>query len=232
MATVTRESILALLETDQRAVERAVLVMQARQTADEQVGVTRHDNGRGWNAYDAAFGREMYDWIMLGTTPRDKTHTNGKGEARRGYGKALGTTLLPKQAAAVRKMLSKYVGQLLEEAQAKAANVQPATVQPATVQPATVTAPDDMLILVRAVIADAEGGELPENIAAYLAAAGWRVTAPVIATQTPPAAPQTSAAVDIDPEPLADEPAAVAQAEAAILAIADGEEQHYEDPGF
>ena len=70
------------------------------------------------------------------------------------------------------------------------------------------------------------------NIAAYLAAAGWRVTAPVIATQTPPAAPQTSAAVDIDPEPLADEPAAVAQAEAAILAIADGEEQHYEDPGF
>jgi hypothetical protein len=217
MATVTREGLLKLLNENQAAVERAVLVLQARQTADEQHGVTKHENGRGWSAYDAKFGRDMFDWIMLGTTPSDQTYTGANNVARRGYGKRLGTTLLPNQLKAVRKMVAKYVGQLLEEAQAKAG--QPAA-QPAPQK--VEEQPADMLSLVRMVIHDAEEGMSPEAIASYLTAHGWTVTGPSLpAPESPLAAPETSEELDLDPEPqIAAQPAS---------ATAGGV---HDDPGF
>lgn len=53
-APYTADTIRALLAADPRAVERAILALYARQTADEQeTEATRHDNGAGFNAADA-----------------------------------------------------------------------------------------------------------------------------------------------------------------------------------
>lgn len=173
---ITREEILVLLANSQAALERAIIVLQGRQTADERVaGATKHVNGRGWSAYDAGYMGQIYDWIMVGTTPKGQNHTNMRGEIKRGYGKALGTTLTAGQAAACRKIVVKYVGQLLEEAQAKATP----PVEAPQVSP--------MLALVVAVVRDHTEGMAPEAIASYLAAHGWRVEQPQEQPQEPAA---------------------------------------------
>lgn len=105
--TWTKDDIKALLEKNDLAVERALVALYNRQTADEQAThTTAHHNGMGFNGVDADFGTSLAEKVLKGWK------------------------LSPKQLAAARKMLRKYVGQLLVVAQAtmaaKAAKVQEA----------------------------------------------------------------------------------------------------------
>lgn len=90
------DDIKALLEMDDAAVERAIVVIFERQTADEQAhAYCAHLNGRGFNKLDAEFGTSL-----------------AKGCLKYGH-------LTPKQLPYARKMMLKYVGQLTEAANEK-----------------------------------------------------------------------------------------------------------------
>ncbi len=96
----TKESIRALLLSNDRAVERAVVVLTELQTADELASeTTKVQNGQGWNARDAKFGtslaKSVKDWGRLTS----------------------------RQLVAARRMVLKYAGQLARVANAKAAPV-------------------------------------------------------------------------------------------------------------
>ncbi len=101
---LTKESIVRMLESDDRAVARALVVLTARQTHDEQASEqTRYLNGRGYRPCHARMGASMSKFFQ-----------------RTGY-------LTPKQVAYWRvkdrtgsMRIGIYAGQLLEEAQAKA----------------------------------------------------------------------------------------------------------------
>jgi hypothetical protein len=101
----TKESIVNLLQTNDKAIGRALVVLTARQTADEQVSEqTRYLNGRGYRPCHARMGASM-----------------SKFYERNGY-------LSPKQIAYWRSRdksgamrIGIYAGQLLEVAQEKAA---------------------------------------------------------------------------------------------------------------
>lgn len=57
---LNRDHIVRLLETNDKAVARALLVLNARQTADERATeATRHDNGRGFRPCHARMGTSM-----------------------------------------------------------------------------------------------------------------------------------------------------------------------------
>lgn len=102
---ISKEKIVELLKTDDRAVARALLVLTARQTTDEQASeTTRYLNGRGYRPCHARMGASMSKFFE-----------------RNGY-------LTPKQVAYWRvkdktgKMrIEIYAGQLQEEAHIKAA---------------------------------------------------------------------------------------------------------------
>jgi len=65
--TWTRPEINALLRSNPKAVERAMLALFARQTADEQaVDAPRHNNGRGFNAPSARRGGYYARWVRSG----------------------------------------------------------------------------------------------------------------------------------------------------------------------
>lgn len=101
----TVESIRNLLATNDKAVARALLALNARQTADEQaIEHTRHHNGRGFRPCHARMGTSM-----------------AKFYERNGY-------LSPKQVAYWRKLdrtgtmrIGIYAAQLLRVAEEKAA---------------------------------------------------------------------------------------------------------------
>jgi len=101
---LSKEGIIKLLREDDRAIARALLVLTARQTADEQATAnTRYLNGRGYRPCHARMGTSMSQFFQ-----------------KRGY-------LTPQQIAYWRmkdktgKMrIEIYAGQLLEEAQTKA----------------------------------------------------------------------------------------------------------------
>ena len=101
----TKQQILNLLNSNDKAIVRAVIVLNERQTADEQRSEgTLHHNGRGFTPADARMGTSMA-----------------------GYATRTGT-LTVKQLAYWRKpnargipRINKYAGQLLEIAQEKAA---------------------------------------------------------------------------------------------------------------
>ncbi len=102
---ITKESIVRLLEEDDRAVARALVVLNDRQTNDEQVSEhTKHRNGRGFRPCHARLGSGMAKFFE-----------------RNRY-------LTPKQIAYWRvhdktgaMRIGIYAGQLLEEANIKAA---------------------------------------------------------------------------------------------------------------
>jgi hypothetical protein len=105
MKMVSKEQIVKLLQEDDRAIARALVVLTARQTVDEQAAEnTRYLNGRGYRPCHARMGTSMSQFFQ-----------------RRGF-------LTPKQIAywRVKEKTGKmrieiYAGQLVEEAQAKAA---------------------------------------------------------------------------------------------------------------
>jgi hypothetical protein len=102
---LTKDAIIDLLRTDKRAVARALVVLAARQTADERATEhTRHLNGRGFRPCHARMGTNMAQFFV-----------------QRGY-------LTDKQINYWRQLdkagnmrIGIYAGQLLEEAQEKAA---------------------------------------------------------------------------------------------------------------
>lgn len=63
----TRSQIIHLLNTNPRAVERGILRLWERQTADEMAAdKTKHSNGVGFNATDAKLGSYMAKWVKSG----------------------------------------------------------------------------------------------------------------------------------------------------------------------
>mgnify|MGYP000438022525 CR=1 FL=1 len=57
---LNRDSIINLLETNDKAIARALVVLNERQTADEQATEdTRHRNGRGFRPCHARMGTSM-----------------------------------------------------------------------------------------------------------------------------------------------------------------------------
>lgn len=102
---LTGTDIVKLLETSDKAVARALVVLYERQTADEKATQdTRHDNGRGFRPCDARMGTSMAEFYL-----------------RRGY-------LTPKQLAYWRRpekrggmKIAVYWKQLLDAAHKKAA---------------------------------------------------------------------------------------------------------------
>jgi hypothetical protein len=64
VASDLKSQIRAILATDDRAVEMAVLVIDGYQTQDEQATkATRHLNGRGWGYHDASTGGYLAGWL-------------------------------------------------------------------------------------------------------------------------------------------------------------------------
>jgi hypothetical protein len=65
--TWTRTEIEALINSNDRAVERAMVAIWERQTADEQATQgTRHHNGRGFAAWSARSGTYFAEWVRSG----------------------------------------------------------------------------------------------------------------------------------------------------------------------
>lgn len=63
----TAEYIGYVLTTNDKAVERAIVVLYNRQTNDEKRDKnTRHRNGRGFNGADARIGSYLAEWILKG----------------------------------------------------------------------------------------------------------------------------------------------------------------------
>jgi hypothetical protein len=78
----------------QEWLERGILAIDARQTADEkETRSTSHDNGKGWNKADAGFGASLAEFIRKST-------------------RRPGERLTAKQVEAGHKMMRKYAGQL------------------------------------------------------------------------------------------------------------------------
>ena len=214
MATITLEGIKTLVKNSQAALERAIIAIENRQTSDKRAaGATKHVNGRGWSAWDAVYMGEMFEWIMVGTTPRGAYYTTRKGVKKSGYGKAIGTTLMGAQVAKCREIIEKYAGQLLEVAGGAASPASPATT-------ATTASPATLVALIQAIAIDLEEGGTAEIIAGMLAAQGWQVIAPAIAPQAVAMAPPCEPELSVDPEPQEE------------LAVAGAIEAHYEEPGF
>lgn len=91
-----KESIHNLLDTNPRAVERALVAIYRRQTADEQAQhATRHSNGIGFSAFDAEFCTDVAQKLISG-------YYNG---------------LTPKQLAVSRNKMKRYWRQLVEVAE-------------------------------------------------------------------------------------------------------------------
>lgn len=62
---ITRAKIVELLKTNDKAVARALVVLNERQTADEQARQdTRYQNGRGFRPCHAALGTSMAQFYI------------------------------------------------------------------------------------------------------------------------------------------------------------------------
>ena len=67
--TWTRTEIETLINTNDRAVERAMVAIWERQTRDEQaVETTRHHNGIGFSGWTAKSGTYFANWVQSGRT--------------------------------------------------------------------------------------------------------------------------------------------------------------------
>jgi hypothetical protein len=65
--TWTRTAIETLINTNDRAVERAMVAIWERQTRDEQTAeTTRHHNGIGFSGWTAKSGTYFARWVLSG----------------------------------------------------------------------------------------------------------------------------------------------------------------------
>jgi hypothetical protein len=77
---MTKKQIAARIETDLDFVQECVLVMQARQTEDEQeVKETRHKNKRGWMSSHAVNGGKLADKLAAGEALTDEELGKAQG---------------------------------------------------------------------------------------------------------------------------------------------------------
>ena len=80
MTALTQESIVDLLRTSDKAVGRALLVLNANQTADERAsGATIQHNGKGFAPYHAEIGTSMANYFQRNgfLTPRQLAYWRG-----------------------------------------------------------------------------------------------------------------------------------------------------------
>lgn len=64
---MTKTQIVALLASNNRAVERALVALYHRQTVDEQrTSTTKESNGVGFNARDAEYATYLARWVLSG----------------------------------------------------------------------------------------------------------------------------------------------------------------------
>lgn len=99
MKTFTKDMILDALARSPKFVERSLLALYERQTADEQDGaVTAHQNGAGFSGPDAFILTEFSKWCLRSQRPE-------------------GERLTPKQLELARKKLTRYTRQLIEVAE-------------------------------------------------------------------------------------------------------------------
>lgn len=107
----TKEQIVEALRTNDRALYKALVLLNARQTPDERASeTTRYTNGRGFNAAHAKRGTSMAQFFLRAgfLTPKQKAWwraPEGRGGQMR---------------------IAIYAGQLLEEAAAKEARLRAA----------------------------------------------------------------------------------------------------------
>ena len=95
---LTKESVQELLETNDRAVMRALIVVYENQTDDEQrIQETKYRNNVGFTGVDANFGSSLAEQVIKRNS------------------------LSPKQMKCARKMVKKYWRQLIAAAEKKAA---------------------------------------------------------------------------------------------------------------
>jgi hypothetical protein len=98
-----KAAMIEKLNSDQRWLERAILAIDARQTATErQQGATTDSNGAGWNYYDARKGSYMASYIRRCHRPE-------------------GQRLSGRFVQEARDMMKKYAGQLCRIANARKA---------------------------------------------------------------------------------------------------------------
>ncbi len=65
----TKQRIANLLQTNSKAVERAMVALLRRQTADERTSeMTRHRNRRGFTAAHAKKGTYFAKWVIRGNS--------------------------------------------------------------------------------------------------------------------------------------------------------------------
>jgi hypothetical protein len=92
----TPETIKSLLDSNPKAVERAVVAIYRRQTDDErQQETTRHHNNVGYSAFHAPLGSYYAKWVLAGR------HLTGRHLER------------------ARCMMQRYAGQLYQIIQAR-----------------------------------------------------------------------------------------------------------------
>ncbi len=64
---MTKAQVIALLASNNRAVERALVALYHRQTVDEQrTSTTKESNGVGFNARDAEYATYLAKWVISG----------------------------------------------------------------------------------------------------------------------------------------------------------------------
>lgn len=102
---MTRHQVRALLLSNNRAVERAILALYHCQTVDEQhTSSTKESNGRGFNATDAEYATYLARWLLSGR------HLSGSHIGR------------------ARAIALRYVGQLARMSQTRAVPARPTQV--------------------------------------------------------------------------------------------------------
>jgi len=107
-----------LLATNNRAVERAIVVLYNRQTADEKVAEsTRHRNGRGFSAADAKKGTYMAKWILAGNHLSGQWMLDAKGLAYKYIGQLVdeATTKMERQETALKVQLDSVESRINRE---------------------------------------------------------------------------------------------------------------------
>lgn len=119
---VTKEQIVSLLKTKDKAIARALVVLNDRQTADEQDSqATRIDNGRGFKPCHARMGTSMAQFYQrFGyLSPKQIAYwrkTDAKGTMRIAcYWKQLMEVAAEKAVVKVAPSYSMDVGNLMEE---------------------------------------------------------------------------------------------------------------------
>jgi len=84
MATWTKEGIQQLLDSNPKAVQRAIVAIYKRQTADEQASkTTRVHNSVGFSAIDAQLLTSFAEQIGRGRTLSEKQLTLGRAKIKR-----------------------------------------------------------------------------------------------------------------------------------------------------